>query len=736
MRRAPRPFPAAALIAGIALALAAGCARPKAAPVAGAVPGEPLVLPEHYSRSIAALGAPGARRAFQVGHGSVVGSGDAALEWRLPSASGPIRVSPVYFERDGVPVAHWWMVSTRESVAFEAAAAPRAALGDSSLMLSVEATATWLDPAPGECALEVRVRARADSPANLPWDVEDTDTYQEFWRDRCAIRNGRIVAGIDPTMRVAQDAPRPGHPALTRGAGAGLLSATGRERLARGQQKRWHFWLPAYPTTAPGPGLERIAAHARVVADARDAWRGRLAEGARFATPDPLTNAAWRAALVTLLLCQERYRDTWVPLGNPFQYRDVWLRDAARTVRALAVAGHTDLARSDALTLARFQLPSGVLLSQNGQLDGSGEAMWAFAQAATLPPAPEWAARVLPVARRAMEWIELERLLTRQLAMPYAGLLPYGEPRDNELTRAQLVGNDAWGIAGCRALVTLARLAGNDSLARAADAVATDYRGAFRAALLKSRSPDVPPSWQGVGRDWGNLTVGYPTRVLAADDPRLEALARRIHTNSGGPGLAVCGPRDSLHTYLGTDLAQWALLAGHPEPARAYLADLLAHSSSTLGQAEVFDRDDASFGTNLPPHATAAAGLIDLLRNMVVSDTRDTLELGLGADPAWWKGTHLDRAPTRFGVIAVALESPALDRRRARWGAVAVPARVRVPDGERVIAVETAGARLVGERWIECPPQMSEVEFRVAGGAAPGGATATGGSSGAGGGRP
>src|SRR2546423_1261331 len=97
-----------------------GCGHAEPTPVA---PGAPLVLPEHYAHSIAALGMPGARRAFQVGHGSVVGNGDAAIEWRLADTAAYVRVSPVYFERDGVPVAHWSMTSPRESIAFEAAAA-------------------------------------------------------------------------------------------------------------------------------------------------------------------------------------------------------------------------------------------------------------------------------------------------------------------------------------------------------------------------------------------------------------------------------------------------------------------------------------------------------------------------------------------------------------------------------------------------------------------------------------
>src|SRR5207237_651225 len=80
-------------------------------------------------------------------------------------------------------------------------------------------------------------------------------------------------------------------------------------------------------------------------------------------------------------------------------------------------------------------------------------------------------------------------------------------------------------------------------------------------------------------------------------------------------------------------------------------------------------RRAAGVGATPPPPATGAAGIVDLMRNMIVAAGRDTLELALGADPAWWRGTRLARAPTRFGVLDVTLDAPAPDRRRARWTA-------------------------------------------------------------------
>ncbi len=700
----------------VALTLAvAGCLSGGRAPEA---PVPAFVAAEHYAYSIAAVGYPGAQRAFQIGPGSVVSTGESALEWRLPDESGPIQTSPVWFERDGVPIAHWWMVSERESLAFEAAAFPAAPLGDTSLVLSVRVTSSVRGRDPVEMALEARLRGRPDGPGFVPWDADDDDGFDEAWDGTLAIRNDRVVAGVDPAADRGDVPPSVLHPAHTVGFGAGALAVRCRARLVPGAHPSWTFWMPAYPIpSAPAQRLERSLRHDRVAAQARAGWREWLERAARLATPDARVTALWRASLVTLIQCQERRGSEWIPIGNPLQYRDVWIRDGARAVRALAVAGLTSLAREDAWTLRRFQLESGALLSQRGQLDGTGAALWAFEQAASLPPSAEWSRRYLPIAERGYRWIAGQRDATRNLKLPWRGLLPYADPRDNELTRAQLVGNDAWSLAGCRATAALARRAGRDALAREADSTFKDYRATIRTALRRAPGPDLPAAWQGGGRDWGNLSLGYPTATLPAEDPRLARLAARVRS-AAAPGLVAYGSPDSIHTYLGMDLAQTSLLAGRPAEARAALATLLAHSSSTFGQAELFDLASGGFASNLPPHATAAAGIVDLVRNMIVSDGGDTLELALGGSLAWWGGTRLEHAPTRFGVIDVGFAHPAPNRLEARWTAVAVPTRVRVPDGVRAVEVLSSAGRIVRGVSVECGPGVTSIAVRVVAGPA------------------
>src|SRR5439155_13296568 len=72
----------------------------------------------------------------------------------------------------------------------------------------------------------------------------------------------------------------------------------------------------------------------------------------------------------------------------------------------------------------------------------------------------------------------------------HPGLMPPADPRDGELAHACLAGNDAWSIAGCAAVGTLARLGADPGLAHEADAVAAAYRAAFGAAL--SAAPSRP----------------------------------------------------------------------------------------------------------------------------------------------------------------------------------------------------------------------------------------------------
>ena len=101
------------------------------------------------------------------------------------------------------------------------------------------------------------------------------------------------------------------------------------------------------------------------------------------------------------------------------------------------------------------------------------------------------------------------------------------------------------------------------------------------------------------------------------------------------------------------------------------------------------------------------------MRDMVVMDMRDTLEIAAGGDSTWWHGTRLVKMPTRFGLVDLVLAQPAPGMLVARWSAVPVPVRVRVPDGMRLESVEGARMPAQSSRWVECVSGQTSVVLRV-----------------------
>jgi len=693
----PRLRPSATLPVTLATALlAAGCAGGGPGPRAQRF--DPDSVPEAYARSTAALMWPGATRAWQITPAGDLYNG----EWQvrlIPSAGADSAAAPhvVAFEERWLPVAHWTRRSGGVRWDFEAVALPEPAPRDSGLFASILVQATNTGSAAHTVRLEIRLEfqrqpafvafdAAAEPTAALRWSEADTPDTVQGWS---AEHSG--AAALQGPARVYDWTLAPG--------------ATRSVRLA----------LPTYPATARALAHWARIPHERRAAEARRHWATEVARGVRFSLGDPEVECALRAAEVTLLSLRERRGPAWVPIANPFHYRDVWLRDGARAIRALAVLGYTREARELCAGFEGLQWPQGAFLSQRGQLDGTGQALWAFEQALLRPAPDDSVGRYAAAAERAWRWIEWQRDFGRQSGWRFGAMLPYGEPRDNELVRAQLVGNDAWALAGYRAAARLLAAAGRGTEAAEVERTRARYLDDFFLALGHTNSRDVPPSWQGVGRDWGNLTVVHPCGVLPAGDPRAAALARRVWAAAGGAGLVTYGPADTLHCYIGADLGTWALLAGDQAAADSVIEAMLHWRTASGGASELISRSNRDFGANLPPHATGAAALASLVRDALVFDDGDTLRLTLGARARWWSGSRVQRAPTRWGLMDLEFRHQG-DGARWSWSAVPVWTALTLPPGTLLAAAPAAPLLRGGsDRVVLAPPGTRQATVRLAG---------------------
>ncbi len=419
----------------------------------------------------------------------------------------------------------------------------------------------------------------------------------------------------------------------------------------------------------------------------RSLWAKQEAGMMRIDVPEAKVGATYRAAIAELLESRIDTPTGWEQCPNRLQYRAFWIRDAAIETQALDLAGLHAAAAQNLGFIDAFQRPGGLFISQAGQYDEWGQALWVLAQHAELAQEPAYAAAQLGRIGAAIGW------LSAASAADPLGLLPASTPDDNELAYGHITGDDLWAAAGLRSAVAAAVLAGQSGGATAtlagrsaiaaatpagqsvdvaatpaganADAVAwTAVDRRFEAALDRAiaaavaREGHLPPVLDAKGgQGWGNYSAAFPVQVLGARSPAVTATLRwaRAHMAEGLP--TYLGGSE-LHDYLGFRIFQTELAAGDTADAVAGLYAELAHTTATDGGWET---GIAPFGgrasaTNLAPHGTFAAEYVALLRNMLVADTpAGGVRLLAGASPAWLgpgQRITVTAAPTDHGAIS------------------------------------------------------------------------------------
>ncbi len=683
-RLGPRARGLAAL--ALALVVLAG-ASPADSPAPGV---DPDTTPDAFTVAHGALQAPFTTRAFHVTPQGSLDDGAVVLDF-TPSvggvgARGPKRIAA---ENRWLPVIRWNRFVGNVRFEFEAVALPLSAPRESVLVSSIEVRVINMGAAPATASLDLALTYPNERRTFVAFDRTPADSTAAF-----------VMPGVRQARAWTDAAPA-------------AQRATWSAQLAPGSSRQMRVVLSSYTLDAKVVRAWVRTPHAARVAEARRYWHKQLEPAAKFALNDPETEAALKAAWVVLLSCRERYGAQVVPIGGPFHYRDVWLRDAARAISALAVSGFTREGMQLAEGLTLLQWPDGAFLSQRGQLDGVGQAPWAFAEVALRRGADTSGVQATAAAAvAAWRWSERGRTFGRTSPWVGSTLMPLTDPRDNEMVRAQLVGSDAWALAGYAATARLARAAGMGAVVDSIERSRVAYAADFAAALERSGSPDVPPSWQLRGNDWGNLAVVWPCGVLAPTDPRMHRLAERMWSRAGGPGLCRYGPAANVHGYAGAELGTWALLARRRVDANAVLASLLAWRTASGAGCEVFT-PGGDPGDNLPPHPTSAAALVAHVRNALVFDDGDTLRLALGARDAWWRGGSVTGLPTRFGKLDLALNaSPG--QVEAKWTPVKVWSELALPQGTRLAGAVAAPLVAAADgASVFAPPGTAQVRVAV-----------------------
>ena len=484
----------------------------------------------------------------------------------------------------------------------------------------------------------------------------DPDWEYGFEGD-CAVRGGRVVYmfPLDPRptlwltrgtlyektakMRVLPTTP--------------VLLAQYRLTLAPGESRTLDFKMPLEPLAVAEAHAVRVANVEVALRRTTEWWRRELNRGLQIELPEEKVTDTLRANLAYIMIARDKIGEDYIQTVNKFQYHAFWLRDGAYLVRAYDVMGYHDLARKCLEFFFRFQRPDGNFVSQEGQYDGWGQALWAFGQHYRFTRDRDFARRALPAVRRAVGWLR-----TARRSDPL-GLIPATNPGDAEFTKvaAHITGYNLWALTGLKNAIYLAKAVGSTEDVHTFQTEHDDLAKVLWKILdevTAKTNGHIPPGLdQPGGQDWGNMNLLYPEQNLAPFDPKVTATIEKTRAKYE-EGLMTYAGR--LHHYLTMKNTENLIVRGEQQRALEELYAILVHTSATHAGFEwgVKPWADRDFGNNLMPHGWFGAKYISVIRNLLLREDHEDLHLLSVLSPAWTipgKRIVIRNAPTYFGSL-------------------------------------------------------------------------------------
>jgi hypothetical protein len=392
-------------------------------------------------------------------------------------------------------------------------------------------------------------------------------------------------------------------------------------------------------------------------------WKTIVARGMQIDLPEAKPVETFKASLIYDLLDRNIIQGKFVQTASQFHYHRFYLRDSADYVRMYDATGYSDIAAQVIGFFPERQQVDGNFLSQPGQYDGWGEALWAFGEHYRRTHDLAFAQEIYPRIVRAVDWLIDAR------AKDPLHVMPASDVRDNEYVAGHLTGYNFLALDGLKSAIVIAQALGHNEDAARFQKEYDAYRATFFTLLDRvsvKQGGTLPPSldagdWKGT--DWGNLLSVTPEPVLDPWDPRVTATLKSAQSRYQEGITTYAEPDDGvfLHHYLTIKNTLTELVRGEQEQAMRELYAELLHTSSTHAGFEYAIRPWGSrdFEGNIAPHGWFAADYRNLLRNMMVREQGSSLHLLSAVSPEWiesGKSIRVTDAPTYFGKLNFKLD--------------------------------------------------------------------------------
>ncbi len=430
-------------------------------------------------------------------------------------------------------------------------------------------------------------------------------------------------------------------------------------------------------------------------------WKTAREEACRLEVPDSRFQELYDIALSSLLL-----HSPGEVFPGPYTYKRFWFRDAAFMLNALLAANLPARVRRTLEIFPSKQTVMGYFLSQEGEWDSNGEALWILNRyhevTGTRPP-HEW----LEAVRRGAEWIRRKRIRGGADAA-VEGLLPAGFSAEHLGPNDFYYWDDFWGVAGLRAASALFAREGMVEEAERYREEADDFQAAIDASIADTQNrgnlgqavPAAPRRRMDSGAV-GSLAASYPLALYAPEDARMLETARHLRKKHSVRGAFF---QDMIHSginaYLTLHLAQ-TLLRGRDGGHFELMEKVVGLASPTGQWPEAIHPHTLGGCMGDGHHAWASAEWILMMRSLFIMEEGDTLILGAGIPRQWLeqdKPLRFGPTLTPFGTVTVHIR-PGEGRAEVAWEAQwkGTPPRIEVRlEGSETAVAPADGPASVG----------------------------------------
>jgi len=417
---------------------------------------------------------------------------------------------------------------------------------------------------------------------------------------------------------------------------------------------------------------------------ARLAWKKSLQDVCALQIPDEHFQFLYEAAIYTMILHSPKE-----VYPGPYIYRRFWFRDAAFILHALLAVGLKDRVRRALDCFGPRQTAQGYFLSQEGEWDSNGEALWIMRQycemTGNLPP-EEWKESI----RRAGKWIHKKRL-SSDLPFPHAGLLPSGFSAEHLGPNDFYYWDDFWAVEGLKAAAFFCAAYKDNNQACLFENQSQDLLECINQSLkkveIRLKRPAMPASaYRRLDSGAiGSLVAGYPLRVFEKDDPRVLDTANFLMKKClVHGGFFHDMTHSGINPYLTLHLAQVFLRAG--DSRYFSLMTAVAKLATPTGQwPESIHPRTAGGCMGDGQHVWAAAEWVLMIRNCFVREEGNRLILCSGIPQVWLEKNQtiaFGPAPTSFGNIQISIkpqEGNILVEWHGVWFAKEPPIDIQLP---------------------------------------------------------